>query len=301
MKRGASFVRYSVACGSAENLVEWLHRRGVEVREVETDEKTVKFTADRKDNEKIFAFCRTMCYNIEVLRYSGRAAPFYFAREKPGIVLGAAAFCAALALTDGIVTDVSYRGDAPGKAKEISAVLREQGLDGVFRWRSDTGGTLEREILASSPDFTFVSVRKQGHKLIVEAYCRGESPREADVGRENIVAPTDGIVLRMHVIGGRAKVSVGQEVQKGDLLVEGVYELKGEERKTLAVAEIELAARRTFSAEILSEDERSVGRVVALALAAREDEEVLSTSAATEQKDGKIVCTVTVVYRVRVP
>ncbi len=301
MKKGLLFAEYRVKTDRPEGLLEGFRGRKIEVKNVRIGENFVKFTADWKDNKKIFAFCNNMCYNINVLRFSGRVAPLRFILKNIGIVLGAVAFCAAVVLSDGIVTDISCPGDAARKEKEIRALLKPyEVVEGILRFPGNDFTELEKKILSSSSDLTFVSVKKSGHKLIIEAFCEKTPIERFRPDKTEILSPVNGTVLKIHVISGKAAVSSGQKVTEGDLLVSGVYELKGEERITKAVAEIEIAAERQVKTEVSDESEKTKERAVARALAEKEDEDVISSSAEIGRENGKLICVVTVVYRVRV-
>ena len=64
MKKGLLFAEYRVKTDRPEGILEGLRIRKIEVKNVRIWENFVKFTADWKDNKKIFAFCNNMCYNI---------------------------------------------------------------------------------------------------------------------------------------------------------------------------------------------------------------------------------------------
>ncbi len=301
MKKGLLFAEYRVKTDRPEGILEGLRIRKIEVKNVRIGKNFVKFTADWKDNKKIFAFCNNMCYNINVLRFSGCAAPFGFVLKNIGIALGAVVFCAAVVFSDGVVTDISCAGDAARKQKEIRALLKPYEVtEGILRFREGDFTELEKKILTSSSDLTFVSVKKSGHRLIIEAFCKKTPIERVDFGKAEIFSPVGGTILKMHVISGKAAVSPGCKVSEGDLLVSGVYELKGEMRTTKAVAEIEIAAERRVKTEVSDESEKTKERAIARALAEKEEEDVISSSAEIGRENGKLICVVTVAYRVRV-
>ena len=107
MRRGKLFGEYFVA-GDPKGLFFALKSKNVPFSDLKKQKNGVLITVDLKDRKKFFAISRNMCYNISVVRYKGRYAPFKYAAANIGLVLGFAAFTVLAFLSDGAISEITY-------------------------------------------------------------------------------------------------------------------------------------------------------------------------------------------------
>ena len=110
---------------------------------------------------------------------------------------------------------------------------------------------LEHELRSAFPEITWVSAQLSGTRLLIrirenEAVSQ---PAEDEGEPADLVAAKDGVITSMIVRSGRALVSIGDQVEKGQLLVEGALSITddgGQEvRRELVRADADVVARRT--------------------------------------------------------
>ena len=86
---------------------------------------------------------------------------------------------------------------------------------------------IKNEIRLNRDDLAWIGIDIEGTNVIVTVVEAIEEPEIVDENSpSNIMADKDGVISKMVVRNGTARVNVGDEVHKGDLLVEGVMEGK---------------------------------------------------------------------------
>ncbi len=190
----------------------------------------MKLRLRKKDSAKTFAILSDMCYNYSVVEYDGIFAYLKSALCRVGIIVGTLACMACSFVMSGFVMKVEISDlERIGKLELIS-YLKE----------SDVGvgsriSTLDRdEIRKTVNAFEGVaesSVEIRGTTLVINVIERDESS-VASEPKQLITSRYDATVTRVVCSGGTAKVSRGQIVKCGDVLIEGaLYDQMGEKLK----------------------------------------------------------------------
>ena len=288
--------RYEVTGAGICYLVEWLHGKNVSVYDVKYIENGVILTIAFKDRKKLFAISDNMCYNIKKIGYEGRFALVKRLSERVGLLIGAVAFLAAAIITDPIVTDFVYLGDAVYMRREIRTVLSEEGVDIGKRLNSETLGELGRKMTSSSDIFSFVSVRRKGHRLLIEAYRAEPEILPLDVKRDKIISPVSGKILRLVVLSGTPRVSEGDNVEEGAVLIDAEFSHNEKTGETYALGEAEIICELIYVYEGTGDDAIVKSRATVLALGELEGREILTVNAVITETDGKKLCTVRIEY-----
>ncbi len=296
MKRGKLYAEYFVG-GDAKPLVRALQSKNIPFYDCKIQKDGVILSIDVKDGKKFFAISRNMCYNVKRIRYKGIFSPIFYAAEKIGLIIGFAVFTALAFFFDGIVSEIDYLGDGAGLKREIDAALAAENVKTGAFFTADAGD-LAKKIYSSSEKFAFVTVRKSGRRLIVEAYRKKEAAKPLNTLKDEVVSDESGTVVYINCMSGTPRVSVGDKVVKGDVLVDGNYEKDGKAHKTYALAEIELECEYRYLYESAGEGEYYEARAKAAAIVSLGKENVLSATAEKTEEDGKTVYNVTVTYSV---
>lgn len=110
---------------------------------------------------------------------------------------------------------------------EIISILKENEIDiGTKKSKIETE-KLINNIRLERDDISWVGIDIKGTNLIVKMNEADEAPEVVDKSKVcNIVADRSGIISSIVVHNGTARVEVGDKVEKGDLLVEGIMEGK---------------------------------------------------------------------------
>lgn len=179
--------------------------------------------------------------SVRLLRHIGRGsrvkasvlkktgAPFLGARlrRRKGFVLGFLLFPAALYLLSSRVWFVHVEGARRLPASAVLEVAREAGLvPGVPRSTVDRR-RVARELLLTLPRLSWAAVEMRGTLAVVRVVER-EVPDPATLGPAHVVAARGGKVEKLIPFRGTPRVTVGDRVRPGQLLIEGTPTLRAD-------------------------------------------------------------------------
>ena len=110
---------------------------------------------------------------------------------------------------------------------EILSLLEEQGIKCGTRISKINTEQLINIIRLKREDISWVGVKIKGTNFILEIVSAEEKPEIVDESKiNNIIANKKGIITKINVQSGTARVKEGDEVEEGTLLVEGIMEGK---------------------------------------------------------------------------
>lgn len=119
--------------------------------------------------------------------------------------------------------------------------------------------TLEKEIRKKFPQITWTSAKLSGTRLKIDIK-ENDAPIitavKEEEGGSSLVAEYEGVIVSMIVRSGVPKVSIGDTVEKGTVLVEGLVPIYNEDttvreyNQVQADADIVIEHTRTFSAKL---------------------------------------------------
>ena len=289
--------RYKVTGEKIKYLLEWLHGKNIGVKNVIFIENGVILTIDNKHRKKLFAISSNMCYNIEKIGYTGKFAPLKVLLERIGIVIGAAAFIFLVYFSDGYVSEITYVGDAPTLRREIDGVLGGEGICVGSRISKEECLRLSEKIMSSSDKFSYVSAVKKGRRLVLEAYMAKGEVNPLDVKRDKIISDVSGKVIKIIAFSGTARVSVGDEVKEGTVLIDASYEFGDKTGETYALGEVEILCVYEFIYTAVGDDEAVQRRAETIAKTNLEDKEIFSVKSEITFGGGEKICKVEIEYK----
>ncbi len=228
-------IRLRVEGSLLEKLIQRALREGARFARVRrAGPRAILVDADERSAAILQKLCERFWLDCRVLRRGGWAALADALRRRwtlaPGLAL--CALCCALFLSRVWLVDVSFTGPsaALGDERAIRACLEENGVAvGMPASRVDAE-LLQSELLAEAGDYSFVGVRCQGVRLLVEASPEVPAPKVYDLGyARDLVAARDGVVESVTVRSGHAAVQPGDTVRAGQLLIRGEEDLTKEE------------------------------------------------------------------------
>ena len=231
MKKGLLRIKFSVSGSKLRFLPTFLNCRDVSVYEYKEVSPThARVTIDFCDSNKFFAICKNMCYNKTIIGYFGVFAPIALLIKHAGLVLGVIAFTVITCLLNGVVLDIDCVGTGACFATQTQAVISDYGVKKYTLFKNVDFDGLEAEILKTNPKLSFVSVEKQGNRLVVNTVLSDKDPDVLTENYADLVSGHKGVVESVKVLRGTALVSVGDSVDENTVLV-GAY-LLGKDDKT---------------------------------------------------------------------
>ncbi len=271
-------------------------RKNVALYDVKFSPKRTTFTADSSNRSKIFAISENMCYNVSIIGYKGKFAIFARLLKRVGLIACFTVFCALAAISDGYISTIKYTGEGKYYKVELEKALFSEGLTVNSKFPKDFNATAAK-IAAHSDKFSFVSIKKSGKTLEVEAYgVIGKTVPLAGEKRQ-IFSTADGVIRRICRYEGTSVVKVGDKVKKDDLLIDGYYEKNGEKLPCLAFGDVEIAVSENFVYKTTGEGKRFADRATLVAKEKFSDYYIIETHTKLIARN---TYSVTVVYAVTV-
>ena len=196
------------------------------------------------------AASRGICYTVE--RQSG--LPFILGKYKYrfGLMLGIVMAIALVFASHQFVWDIKVTGNEKMTSGEVIALLDEYGFSVGSYIRNVNTDKIENRILIDSDKISWMSINIVG--TVAEVQVRERAvPESQSVSLKpaNLVASKSGIVEEVRIFRGKAMVGAGKYVEKGELLVSGLFDSVQEGfRYTRAAGEIYARTVEEFYIEI---------------------------------------------------
>ncbi len=230
MKRGNLRCKYKVSGKNIRLIPKYLHLRGVSVYNFKLiNENSGVIVIDFKDNSKFFAICKNMCYNKTIMGYSGLFSIVAVFFSKIGVCLGLVIFLILSVYFDDFIYRVEITGSGSYYKEQTIEVVENLGVKKFSKFSDFNLKKLETSILQSNSNFSFVSCKKRGNRLIINCELSNVENTTQNHLEGDLKASADGIIESMVVIRGTQLVSVGDMVKGGDSLV-GAYFLGSEDK-----------------------------------------------------------------------
>ena len=154
-----------------------------------------------------------------------KGLPYYIIenRKRYGI-FAALLICAFLFFfVRGRVWNIRVQGASTDTENKILSALAAEGASEGVPFRSLDFSEIENGVLRACPSVAWLNVHRRGTVMyvnIIESQT-GDVPNNNEIG--NIVASEDCVIIEISPDRGVASVSVGDAVQKGDLLISAVH------------------------------------------------------------------------------
>ncbi len=255
------------------------------------------FSVKDKDIKKAFAIFAKPCYNIRVRKDSARKRFVSGAFLRAGLVFGALIFAAAAYISGFFVLGVEVTGSGSYLKEEVYSIVRDGGAVIGKPFSAFDPNVAAGKILAL-PDVVFCNIKKHGSVLVVDVQTEAAHPQYAD--RRPLVSDVDGKVKSITVICGVAAVAAGDEVFKGETLIEPYVLIGGKAESCMAVGYAELQCSAVY--EYFAEDDSENSIKQAYASVLTEENTVISRSHKIygEEKGVKIVIYVEYLHKVSI-
>ena len=165
-------------------------------------------------------------YGIEykVIRQGG--LPQFFLRYKYrfGIYIGLLCFVAMLAVSRMFIWRIDIVGNENITTSCIKEMLRKQGFFiGSFIPSVNTD-RIENRVLIESDTVSWISVNIKGNAAEVQIRERQTGEPDTPNRPANLIAAKSGVVEEVRIYSGLVVANAGKYVDKGDLLVSGIYD-----------------------------------------------------------------------------
>ncbi len=230
------------AAGDTDRLLRRCAREGVTVFSVEAKEEgELEFSCRAGDVYRIKHICFQSACRLGILKKRGAAFIFAKILKRPVLPFGLIAAAFALWIMCGFVWSISVEGCVKTSEKEIRELLSEAGLrTGAFA-KSIRASEIKNRVISENGGVAYLTVNVKGSRAYVTVYERTPKPEMTSDVPCDVVSGLTGVVSRLRVRRGEARIAVGQTVKAGDLIASGkITDKTGETRYLNASAEADV-------------------------------------------------------------
>ena len=184
---------------------------------------------------------------VKIIKKQG--IPFLIARYKNryGILVGSILFFLFLEFMSGFIWNIDVVGNNSIPDNEILNVCKEIGVFEGARVNKIDTMNFAQQLLLKNENLAWASFNIETCNLTVNVTEIKKKDNKKTLS--NLIANDDGIVEKIDVTSGNVLVKVGQQVQKGDLLVSGIFEKADETVFTVSKGEIFVKQTKKFTYE----------------------------------------------------
>lgn len=179
----------------------------------------------KSDFKEIRHIARKTKCKVKIKKKSG--IPFIINRYRKRKVFAVAILVIAIFIfiMTKFIWNVEIIGNKNISSEEIKGLLTEYGIKEGKLKKNINIEKVSNLIRLNRSDIAWLGITLKGTNAIVEIEEMIEKPEIIDKDKIcNIVATEDCVISKLIVQNGTARVSVGDEVKKGDVLVEGIME-----------------------------------------------------------------------------
>ncbi|MCQ2451056.1 MAG: sporulation protein YqfD [Clostridia bacterium] len=236
-----------IAGGNIENLLNNAAKKKIRIYDLEFSKERVIGKITPKDFIKIRTAARGTKTRIKIIKKEGLIFKIKPNLHRTGFIAGLFLFLIIIKALSLFVWNIEVKGSKTVPKNEIIAYCNEIGVDlGKYRKGIDTNKTANL-ILLKFPKLTWASVNIEGSFVTVNV-SEADKTQEYEVKPpSNLIAKADGTIDKIDTVSGETKVSVGDTVAKGDILVSGVRMLKGSTTFIESKGEVYANTVRTYT------------------------------------------------------
>lgn len=218
--KGAHNVR--VLGSFPERILNISSTKGVYIENVTKDENGIlKFTVSKNGYKIISENCPK---DIIIEKTSSYGIPFFLKRYKKRIALFILplTLLGAAAIYSGFIWKINIYGATSDVQKEIRTLLSDSGVYIGAKKNKIDPYKVKKNILLKSDKLSWLWVDIRGTTARVEIRPRTQKPVLENISEPaDVIATHSGVIEKMQVFCGAPKVSEGETVRKGQILISG--------------------------------------------------------------------------------
>jgi similar to stage IV sporulation protein len=167
------------------------------------------------------------CRDVEYTVLKKQGIPFILSRYKRryGIAVGVLLAVVTVILAHNYVWSIEVEGNSTLTSAEVRQMLAERDFFVGSRISDANTDRIENQIMIESDRISWMSINIIGAVAHVQIREYGSKPNEENAKKPaNLIAKKAGLVEEVRLFRGNAVVSAGKYVEKGELLVSGLFD-----------------------------------------------------------------------------
>ncbi len=222
----AGYVTVSIEGFFIERFLNICRNKNIILQDLHRENNTyIKVKILKSDFKEIRHIAKTTKCKVKIEKKSG--IPFFMNRYRKRKIFAVAVLVIAIFIfiTTKFIWNIEVLGNEKIPTEEIVNLVGEYGIKtGKLKYKINTE-KISNSIRLAREDLSWIGIKIKGTNVIVTIEESIEMPEIVDKNEIcNIIAKKDAIISKIVVQSGTARVKVGDEVKKGDILVEGVME-----------------------------------------------------------------------------
>lgn len=243
----------------AEAVLNLCMRHGVVYMDAGTDAERVRLCLRTPHLGRLCRLLEAVELPYRVERRGGLPALVGRFVCRPGLVAGVICAVAIVAASELFLFDIRVTGNVTLTAAEVKDMLAKQGFTvGKFLPGIDTD-KLENSVMIAHDEIAWLSVNIKGNVASVELIEARSREKTPPLSPAHVVASQSGEVISVELWRGNVLVAAGDQVQKGAILIAGVWDSQTQGfRFTRASGRVLAKTVHQFRVEIPYEYEKKV-------------------------------------------
>ncbi|MBQ8254281.1 MAG: sporulation protein YqfD [Clostridia bacterium] len=235
------------------NIVPTMARYSIRYDHASEKDGRVSFTVSELGYKKLIRQIDESVFRVH--KRKGLPYFLYRYRRRYGLMVGIAIFLILTKMSSAYVWDVSVDGNESISDSEVINTLDKLGFSvGSHIPDIDFYDICHRFILENE-NVAWISVNMEGTSARVKLIERDAKGENDNGSPSNIVASSDGIIIRTETVDGEVCVKAGDSVTEGQLLISGVVEIgqgidTGRFMLTRAKGSVYALTKRSFSVSV---------------------------------------------------
>lgn len=222
----SGYVTVTVEGFFVERFINICRNNNIVLLDIERENNTyLKIKILKSDFKDIRHIAKKTKCKIKISGKSG--VPFFVNKYRKRKIFAVAILVIAIFvfISTKFIWNIEINGNEKISKEEIMSLVSEYGITtGILKKNIDLD-KISNSIRLERDDISWIGISLKGTNAIINIKEAIEIPEVIDKNEIcNIVANQDAVISKIVVHSGTARVNVGDEVKKGDLLVEGVME-----------------------------------------------------------------------------
>ena len=222
----AGYVTVNIEGFFIERFLNICRNKNIVLQDLRRENNTyIKVKILKSDFKEIRHIAKTTKCKVKIEKKSG--IPFFVNKYRKRKIFAVAVLVIAIFIfiLTKFIWNIEVYGNENISTEEITNLVKDYGIEiGKLKFNINTD-KISNSIRLNREDLSWIGIKIQGTNVIITVEEAIKAPEIIDKNEMcNIVAKKDAIISKIVVQSGTARVAVGDEVKKGDLLVEGIME-----------------------------------------------------------------------------
>ncbi|MBE6046970.1 MAG: sporulation protein YqfD [Clostridium sp.] len=215
---------------SPERFLNVLWNKNIKISKVKKiDITTIRFQVNYEYYDEICEIVIRFQGKCRIISEKGLVFLFKKIKKRASLIVGLLMFLFGLYILSTYIWSIQIDTKKNISPYEIRKVLTELGVSPGIKKKDLNVYSLEKEVESINKDILWIRARIEGSTLKVIIEEKVTPPVIKEDGGGDCIAKMDGEIKRIYVSNGTAKVSPGDMVKEGDVLISSIQGREGDE------------------------------------------------------------------------